>query len=140
MERPTTERTATANPIEVISVPHRVSDLDLDLNAGASAKALEQRVSDSAKAAREVIERLERLANPAPGNPPCEKTAIDKGMAHGHAAVAAAQKGTERQRRAAAGGEVRHRRQARRAAVRRAVSVSRRGPWKSALCPAGAKA
>jgi UrcA family protein len=93
---PTTERTSTGGTIDVISVTHRVNYADLDISTAAGAKALEQRVTSAAKAACQEIKKLYPLADPAPGNPPCEKTAVSKAMAQVDAAVAAASKGAKK--------------------------------------------
>ncbi len=88
----TNERTTVGAPIDVISVTHRVSYKDINIGTHAGAKALEQRVSDAAKAACKEIDKLYPLMTPAVGQPACDKQAFNNAMVQVRAAVAAAEK------------------------------------------------
>lgn len=90
--QPTGERGSTGAPIDVISVTHRVSYKDIDIATASGAKVLETRIETAAKAACKEIDTLYPLRTPAPGSPPCEKTAVDKAMVQARAAIAAAEK------------------------------------------------
>ncbi len=76
-------------PIDIITVTHRVTYKDIDINTRLGAQVLETRVKDSAKAACKEIDTLYPLTAP---DSDCEKTAVDKAMVQVHEAITAAEK------------------------------------------------
>ncbi|MGA2399627.1 MAG: UrcA family protein [Steroidobacteraceae bacterium] len=93
VETPRVERAkehgALGAPIDIISVTHRVTYKDIEINTRLGAQVLETRVKDAAKAACKEIDALYPLTAPSSD---CERTAVDKAMVQVHEAIAAAEK------------------------------------------------
>ena len=79
-------------PMDIITVRHRVGYGDIDISTSSGAKVLEQRIKDAAKEACNQIDTLYPNRPAISGDPPCEKTAVDRAMVEANAAIAAAEK------------------------------------------------